>query len=1395
MKRKWIFPGIGLFLVILLTAAYVSRNQWVALLLRRTVESQSGGQVVLKFKKVDVAVFSRKLTIEEPTLLFHHVYFNKVAGTMLKKAVFHSLALVNISLWDILWRQQFIIDDLVVQKPEFSLEQTKQKEKLKRAGFDPTLLIKVMQDHEITELKVRFLIHRSQIKFGKIEINGNKGSGVYGSAHYFLSIENMGTIGSAHGSLHPLTFKRLDLAVRNFRRYSAPERLDIAFDSAFYSSQNKKLFLNGLRVDVLDKNPKKPPLTRIYLRWTRVGGLNIVQPKKTGKPTLHLNEIKMVGAKLVFRTKEEKQQKKSTSRLVKKFFASYRILALDTLALKHLLIYQLGKRDTLLKIKRLNFELRNIWADKQILNEPLKALHFGTLLTSCQELSYIGKKGRIRIHSGKALYDSRKKRLMMNNLLLKTYCKTDTSVVSVFKTKQLSVNYLSCKRLQKGQRQLLAVNLMSPNLNFRKDSLCHSLSFAVPLLLKPLKIREINVKNGNLSVCIDRNLQIDVKGMNLFADSVQNTKLTGPQAGICFRTFSFNTDSSRFRLADKHEMLKTGRMAWDKNTFKITRFLFARYGSSKSDSLRVGHLTLSHLRLNPLVFHRTFIANSAYFYKIVLHVFRQDSMQHSLVIPAKHWNSFVRLPFKTNIGYVRIRKSSFSLTFRKPGKVFEINSRFALRLHGFKMGYDSLRLISNPQNWEAKLQKTFIRDNHLTVKTDVVNMNSGAGTLLLHHVLLNQLADAHLKLHIDVPSLSFGSVDYGTLMKSDSLVFGKVLVSHLHGQMQLVDSVRNSFFRKNNWHFVYDSLQFNHARLDIGMGKTGNTKKVQIVNLNLLYHPNMRFSELYKKSGLNLINRWDLSLDHLVYSDLDRKFKIVADRIAVQSAENRAYVKNIMGTNFSSALTRPVPNNVYNYFLADNLTWNGINLRSGKKLSLDIKNWTVPGLWVNIINNDSVKRKRSLTFLNNNFFNRYTQIFSSIHVDSSIFSNVNLSYQYDHMRKLVNFVQLNARVSDIQLGRPVKPGVSGALFGTLYINLYNRPVISGDSMYTFRTRDILLDLPDRRVRFDSITITPRFDRKEFFARAGVQTDRVTLYGKNIILDHFHPDDLLNEHFIHFGNLQLNNLSLRFERDMRYRRADVVKPMPLDFLRSVPYKFRLDSLQLKNSLISYFEYEKKSKYPGIFFIDDFNVLARNLTNHLMPADSNLVLQFKGSGRLMKQANLNFTLVMPYYAPHEQWWFSAEAGKLDLTQFNPLTENVLGISIISGKASLHVPMITGNNVFSRGNVDFLYNKLKLRLYSRKKSQKSKSILSPFANFLMNNIMINSNNPPFLGHVKKGVVYYKRVPQKSFINFLWKSNLSGILSTIGFNNKQQREVKREEKKQTKTAGNSKQKPKKKN
>jgi len=1396
VKRKRIVRALTLLLVLLLAGAYVTRNQWVAYALRRTINSQSAGQIALSFDKIRVAVFSKKLTIFKSELTFKNVYFNKARGTMLKKAEFQKLVFIKISLWDMIKYKQLICDYLTIDQPTFTLMQNSSATSSKASSFDPGSLINALQKHEIAHLNFRFLIHHSQINFGKIKLIRRKGEDTYGSANYNLSIENMGTIKTAGDTLHPLSFEKFELSVRSFHRHSTAGRIDIKLDSAFYSSRSNSLFLNGLQVVMSDKNKARLPVTKLYLRWTKISGLETKSWKSSGKSILQLANVKVVGGNYTFRSNRKKQEKNSLPELLKNIFSTYTILSLDTLSLNHVHLFQVDERqDTLLRIKRMNLEMHKIWTTKKILTDPLKGLHYQGLTASYRELAFGSEKSPLFVKSGEAHYISGDKQLVISHLEVKARCKTDSSLLFSFRTRKLSIDSLSDKKFQNGGQQLLTFNIGSPELYWNQDSVCRQKSIMLPSAFNAIKVAKINIRNGNFGYEANKNLTLNISGIDFFANGLQNTVLSGPDASLQYDSLFYHSKKCRLSIANSGVLLETKALLWNNHLFKISGLHFFQSDTMKQDTLNIRSVTFTKPKLNPLIFDQKLIAAGARLYGASFSQNYQDSLSRPDSLSAKHRNNYLKLPFKTDIAYVRILKSRFHLSSRRPGRDFSISSRLDMKLYGLKMGYDTSYLISQPKHWETVLRNTKIRQNNLTIRLEKTNLNSDSGTLQIKNISLRQAQDSNLQFRINIPDIHLQSLDYTALLRSDSLIFGKAIIQQGQAHLQFInfknDSIRTPI---SKWTFVYDSIILSHTSLQINIQKDNNLKTISVDNLNLLYHPNLQLRNVLSEPPVNLMKYWDFNIKEITYSDTLRKFRMVADRIAVQSGGNEMIIKKITGTNFSALLLQPGLRNIYSYFLLKDLSLDGIHLSNGQSKELYIKSWSIPEIWVNIINNDSIKKKRSLSFLSSNFFSHYTHILTSLHVDSSTFGNVNLSYQYDDMSKLINIKNTNIKINDIRMGSSLTGKSSDALFGTMLIDLNDRAVISGDSMYTFRTKDIRINLVDRKVSLDSITLTPRYSRSNFFAKAGYQTDRITLYGKSAILDNFNPDDLLNNHFIHFGDLQLNNISLRFERDMHYPRRKVVKPMPIDMLAHIPYRFRIDSVQLRNSMISYFEYEVISKNPGVFFIDNFNVFGENLTNELTTKDSNMVLKFHGSGKLMKQANLTFTLVMPYFAPHRQWWFSADAGQIDLTQFNLLTENVLGLTVLSGRGSLDVPLITGNDTTAKGSVKFLYKKLKLRLYNRKKSQKSKKFYSPFANFMMNSIIIKSNNPPFLGHPKKGIVYFDRVPEKSFIYYLWKSNLSGILSTLGFNNKQQREGKREDKKQTKSENKDKSKAEKK-
>jgi hypothetical protein len=61
---------------------------------------------------------------------------------------------------------------------------------------------------------------------------------------------------------------------------------------------------------------------------------------------------------------------------------------------------------------------------------------------------------------------------------------------------------------------------------------------------------------------------------------------------------------------------------------------------------------------------------------------------------------------------------------------------------------------------------------------------------------------------------------------------------------------------------------------------------------------------------------------------------------------------------------------------------------------------------------------------------------------------------------------------------------------------------------------------------------------------------------------------------------------------------------------------------------------------------------------------------------------------------------------------------------------------------------------------------------------NLFLERGNPNEDGKLRQGIIYFKRDISKGFFNFVWKSTLSGIKSSVGVNSKNQREIKKPKK-----------------
>jgi len=1383
-KRHKILSLLGLLLLVLVLGGYLFRNQFAGFMIRRVVYNESKGKISLDFDQLNLQVFQKKLVLYSPYLDYNDIYINLKDSVLLGRSSFGKVIITNVSLWDLLKNHQLICDNLTIEKPDFILKNTDSLKHSEPSSVDPASIISIFRSRKISTIDFQFLIKHTQINFGHIQLVPKPKVGEFGSTDYSITIQDLGTsLSKTTDKQHTLSYKRMEIKIRNLKRHSEEKQLDMSIDSAQYSSKENRFIIHGFWFKTLKDTLGSVKQLNLHLNWISLSGLRLNE-ENTPSKDISFDALKMIGGTITIGKNKApiNISKRVKSNELANYLKNYGSIFFDSLIGQHIHVYQLSSpQDTILNLRRLNFRLTKARVSSKAIEEPLKYIGFDSLDASIEQLKSYDPKSGILLKSALLKYNNTKKILSLEQITASQLCLKQQVDLPIFSGQKILIRNLSARKFQNASKQLLSIEFLSPNFQIDLDSACRRMGkFHVSPLLLPLKVTGLRFNNGNIKLS-KGNEQLNINKINLFINGLITDQLLEKKPQINFDTLEFDAQHALYSSKSPDQHIKCQQIKWKGNKFSIRQLNFSQDSGKRIQQFRIPAMTFTNFRINDLIFHKKLIASGAYFYKPSVSLNLRSTQKQSDT-SYHHWNRFEKFPIKVYWANVYVNHGQISIKSNQQRDSLQLSTQVDMQLRDFKIGYEKQQFIATPSKWQVQLSNILFRRDQYVGRISKVLTSSETNNFSMLGLSVQREGIPNSQFYIKVPNFRFRQLNLHRLMSSDSVIFNSLTLSqpeiHLDISRLPTTSSLSSF---SPLQFEYDSIKMIRANFRFVEHSDSSAQNIIGRSLNLSYHPLFRHPDTKETFNGNLLSRWDLSLNKLIINDSLKKTQIIAYRIALQSLSNKLKIHLVVSTNFSDKMLAPGSEKTFVHLQLENTVFTKLWLPAEGSHNLHIGHFEVPRSWINILN------EKNQTFSATKLFEESRIVddipfLKSIHVDSTNLKDVFISYHYQNRKKLLSVNHIGISINNIQLGDNGIKTSQHYFFKSMLVDLKGKSIISGDSLYTFRTKDIRINLPNKSIYLDSIALSPRFKRKQFFEKSVYQTDRITLYGKNIELNNFDLNSMLSNKHVHFGSIQFNHFNILFERDKRFPMGNKIKPLPIDMLKQVPITFFVDSIQLLNNQISYYEYNAKASQPGIFFVDNFNLHVLNVTNDLNHIDSSLVLKFHGTGRLMKQSDFSFALVMPYFAPNNQFWFSGQTGLVDLSQFNSLTQNTMGIGVASGKGSVEIPYVTGDNSFVKGNMFFLYRNLKLRLYNRKKAQMHKGIGSPFINFMLNDLMIRSDNPKFLKNPRKGIIYYVRNPHKSFINYLWKSSLSGMLSTLGFNNKQQRIGKREDKKAVK-------------
>lgn len=330
-------------------------------------------------------------------------------------------------------------------------------------------------------------------------------------------------------------------------------------------------------------------------------------------------------------------------------------------------------------------------------------------------------------------------------------------------------------------------------------------------------------------------------------------------------------------------------------------------------------------------------------------------------------------------------------------------------------------------------------------------------------------------------------------------------------------------------------------------------------------------------------------------------------------------------------------------------------------------------------------------------------------------------------------------------------------------NISGFQLSSNQRRHDLKIQNIMLNSNDEILRMHNLKIIPQYGKYEFARKLGRQTDRVEATIPEIKIIRPRLPALLNKQFI-AEKMVIRGIDMHVFRDRRLPRQLKALPLPMEYIKKIPFEIRVKTCELGNSTIAYEEYSQQGYgQTGILRFENITANFSPFINHPMASDPDYTIMnvrcaIMGSGLLRGTIKMPARAGKPYHV-------EGIVEKLELTKLNSSSENLSRLRIKSGHLDYLYFNFLMTNKQSTGKIIGAYHKLVLQQLKKHSEEKKVAV---FPSLMLRRLIIPLNKDQSMPEKKRtGQVIYARDSTRFILYYFWQSLLTGIKSsfTLGF------------------------------
>ena len=331
------------------------------------------------------------------------------------------------------------------------------------------------------------------------------------------------------------------------------------------------------------------------------------------------------------------------------------------------------------------------------------------------------------------------------------------------------------------------------------------------------------------------------------------------------------------------------------------------------------------------------------------------------------------------------------------------------------------------------------------------------------------------------------------------------------------------------------------------------------------------------------------------------------------------------------------------------------------------------------------------------------------------------------------------------------------------------------SLHNFSVAKIIYNSNEEHLEADSFKINSDYNKADFARIAKIQKTRLDIILPKIVFEGIKQERFISDSTLEVTRITIPKPTVHAYRDKRYPFVrDWIMPLPIEGIRRLPFKLKIDSILIQQADIAYEEFSEKGlPTTGTITFNKLSASFAGLSTELKQPPKNSFCTLVADCKVMNSGSLHATFRMPLNSTVNYQAYG-NVINMDLKSLNPSLGNLTRIEISDGTLNDLRFNFSYNDDISTGEVLINYKGLKLEaLKKEKKSHETNKLLTAAINAI-----IKSDKDKSVDKSKRtGLIDIERDKKRFVFQFWWKSLLDGLQSTFINNGKKKKTLKKKE------------------